>query len=559
MIRRNCPVAAGRPGTALAIFAAIALVVALAAAALPGGPAHAQTDTAGSGAVLDNVRAILSDEKRQALPIENRRLDLIRYYAADDAELLFVGTGRADQLVARMIDAEYDGLDPGRYSIEFLADLATEMQTASPERLAEIEIWFAAHFLLYSADVKVGRVLPRKVYPDLYMPRKEIDGENVLRALARFDDIESFMAAWEPYNIEYSRLRKALANYLDIRDQGGWGNLPGGVDVAVGQRDERLPAVRLRLDIEYGYEAPSDDADILDSELEIRLRAFQLHHDVPVTGQLDKSTLLALNVPVERRIEQIMLSMERLRWMPEEITERVLIASKGDGLLRLLDEGGAVREWRILPNCPRDNLAIVAGRMRTMVINPSWDVPYDYFQTVLFPLLQKDPATVARRGFQLLYLDAAMPVDALPWGSLPKSSLSREKDKFRFRLMPGAENPYGRFVYRLDGVDGAYLFDAPADAAAEICDVRLSKGAIAVVDGLDLMQILSRRKIGTEEYLERTLERRETLIIPDIDPLPLMIVYQSAWIDSNGNVRFSRDPYQEDLRLTKALEGKEKS
>lgn len=518
------------------------------------GPVFAQ-----DGDVLDNVRAILTDNARQALPIENQRLDLIRYYAAEDARPLFVGTDRPRGLIVSMIDSDYDGLDPDRYPIEFLEDLANEIDGASPERLAEIEVWFAAHFLMLAADIKVGRVLPRMVYPDLYMPRKAIDGENVLRAMAQFADVDAFIEAWQPYNPEYGQLRTALANYIDIREQGGWGNVPGGVDVAVGRRDERLPALRLRLDIEYGYEATQDDADLLDSALEERIRAFQFHHDVPVTGELDKTTLLALNVPVERRIEQIMLSMERLRWMPEEITERVLIANKGDGLLRLFDDGAAVREWRILPNCPRDNLAVVAGRMRTMVLNPSWDVPFDYFQSVLFPVLQSDPDSIARQGYQLLYQEVAMPVGALPWRSFPKSTLSRDKDKFRFRLTPGNENPFGRFVYRLDGIEEAYLFDAPADALDEICDVRLSKGAIAVVDGLDLVNLLVRRKLGPDDFLERTLARRDTLIVPDIEKLPLMIVYQSAWIDANGNVRFSKDPYLEDLRLLKALEGKEKS
>jgi L,D-transpeptidase YcbB len=517
----------------------------------------AAADTTG---LLDTVRTILANETRQALPIENQRIDLIRYYADDDAQPLFVGTDRPRELIVSMLDSENDGLDPTRYAVEFLEDLLEELDTASPERQAEIEIWFAAHFLLLAADVKVGRVLPRMVYPDLYMPRKDIDGANVLRALSQFADMASFFTAWAPYNIEYTRLHGALADYLDIRDQGGWGTIESGPDAGLGDRDPRIPAVRLRLDIEYGYEpSRAGEDDVLDPELDERLRSFQLHHDIPVTGALDTKTLLALNVPVERRIEQIALSMERLRWMPEEIADRVLIANKGDGLLRLLDETGPIAEWRILPNCPRDNLAIVAGRMQTAVLNPRWDVPFDYFQSVLFPVLQRDPGELEREGYELLYQNVAMPLGALPWNSIPRSVVSRDKEKFQLRLKPGADNPYGRFVYRLDGIDEAFLFDAPEGTASEICDTRLPKGAIAVVGGLDLLDKMVTRRLGTADYLERTMDRRDTLIVPDIEPLPLMIVFQSAWIDSNGNVRFSKDPYLEDLRLTKALEGKEKS
>lgn len=528
------------------VFFVVALLFAAA-------PAHA------AGPVVENVRALLGDESRKALPIENNRLALIRYYADEDVEPLFVGTDRMRGLITRMLDAEYDGLDPNRYPVEFLEDLEVETEGASPERLAEIEAWFAAHFLMFAADIKVGRVLPRMVYPDLYMPRKEIDGDNVLRALRRFPDTDSFFDAWDPLNIEYDRLRGKLAEYIDIRHQGGWGTIDPGPDVASGQTDPRIPALRARLDIEYGFEEPFGEADALDPELESRLRLFQLHHDVPVTGDLDKPTLLAINIPVERRIEQIMLSMERLRWMPEELADRVLIANKGDGILRLLTPGGIEREWRILPNCPRDNLAIVADTLSSMTLNPRWEVPFDYVQTVLYPDLLQNPAIVEEQGFELFYQDVAMPLDAMPWRQIPKSTLTKQKNKFRFRLKPGFHNPYGRYVYRLGETDQAFLFDAPPDALSELCDPRLPKGAIAVVDGLDLMNELAKHRLGPDDYLERTLARRETLTVPDVERIPVMVVFQSAWMDADGNVRFSKDPYLEDLRLSKALDGKIKS
>lgn len=521
-------------------------------------PATAQTNT-DPAPLVASVRSILADETRLALPIEKHRDDLIRYYGSDDAMPLFVGTDRPRGLVVRMIDADFDGLDPDYYAIEYLEDLAEEIETASPERLAEIETWFASHFLLLAADIKVGRVLPRMVYPDLYMPRKVIDGENVLRALSHFSDMDGFFTAWEPYNPEYTLLKTALADYVEIGNQGGWGQIPAGPDVDPGGRDPRVPALRLRLDIETGYEPPRGDADVLDQALSKRLREFQFRHAIPVTGSLDKATLLALNVTVERRIEQITLSMERLRWMPEELSDRILIANKGDGLLRLFEQGQTAREWRILPNCPRDNLAVVAGQMQTMVLNPNWEVPFDYFQSHLFPVLQSEPASVEQQGYELLYRNVDTPIGSLPWKSFPRASLSNQKDDFRFRLGPGATNPYGRFVYRLDGIDEAYLFDAPAAAGQEVCDPRLSKGAIAVVDGLDLIKLLIQRRLGPDDYLERTLSRKETLIVPDVDRLPLMIVFQSAWIDANGQVRFSKDPNLEDQRLIEALKGKEKA
>lgn len=510
--------------------------------------------------LMPMIRGMLSDESRHELPIENTRLDLIRYYAADDAVPLFLGTARAPALIARMEASTLDGLDPARYPTGFLRQLLAEADGADAARLAEIEIRFAAHFLMFAADLKVGRVLPRMVYPQDYAPRKAIDGENVLRAAARFPDLATFLEAWEPYNFEYRRLKQALAQYLDIAAAGGWPALEPGPDVDPGGADPRVPALRVRLDIEDGaaHEAPGDPM-VLDEGLEARLRRFQEDHDIPVSGALDKPTLIALNVPAERRIEQIALSMERLRWMPEELDERMLIVNKGEGLMRLVDGDGAVQEWRVLPNCPRENLSIAAGRVRTLVLNPLWEVPDDYFQAVLFPLLQADPGAVERQGYELIYQNVPMPITSLPWQSFPRSTLAREKDKFHFRLRAGDGNPLGRYIYRLDTMNEAFLFDAPAVEGDELCDPRISKGAIGVVDGLDITEVLLRHRSFPAGYLDRTAQPRETLILPDVEPLPLLIIFQSAWIDETGAVRFGKDPYMEDMRLSRALEGKPSS
>ncbi len=528
-----------------------AFVVAQIASAVP---------VAADTSLLPMIRGLLSDESRKELPVENARLDLIRYYAADDVVPLFIGAARAPALIARMEASAFDGLDPARYPTGFLRQLLAEADGADAARLAEIEVRFASHFLMFAADLKVGRVLPRMVYPQDYAPRKAIDGENVLRAAARFPDLSTFLDAWQPYNFEYGRLREALGRYLEIAERGGWPILEPGPDVEIGQSDPRIPALRERLDVEYGATgAQPADPMMLDEVLAERLRRFQEHHDVPATGALDKLTLIALNVPVQRRVEQIALSMERLRWMPEDLDERMLIANKGEGVMRLVDAGGARREWTILPNCPRENLSIGAGRIHTLVLDPRWDVPDEYFQTVLYPLLQSDAGEVERRGYELLYQNTPMPITSLPWKSFPKTTLAREADKFRFRLRPGDGNPLGRYVYRLDTMSEAFLFDASMADGGELCDPRISKGAIGVVDGQDITELLVRHRSFPAGYLDRTSERRDTLILPDVEPVPLLIIFQSAWIDETGAVRFGKDPFMEDLRLARALEGKPSS
>ena len=175
-----------------------------------------------------NVLDLLVHEQSLPLPVKQRRDALWEYYQVFGGELLWLGSRRPNEFLARLQNAASDGLDPKDYPSKQLAGLAAAKSTDDKRSLALVELFFSAAFLEYASDIKVGRFLPRKIDPNFFIEARTIDQMAALKSLANAASLDGFFNAWQPSNPHYAALRAALANYLALADKGGWGSVPLG-------------------------------------------------------------------------------------------------------------------------------------------------------------------------------------------------------------------------------------------------------------------------------------------------------------------------------------------
>lgn len=509
----------------------------------------------------NDVADLLAQEERFAFPIEVDREALIDFYSAEEAGILFVGTGRAEDLIWRMTDAAYDGLESRDYPIAFLTGLLAEADSAPASEQAEIELWFAAHFLGYARDMKVGRVVPRKLYPDMYVAVREIAAAPVLKALTQFADLNGFFAAWEPYNPEYRRLRGVLADYLQLAEIGGWPVIGPGDPLNPGDDDPRVVTVRERLAVEgLLTEGSSTEVTSHDDALAEDVRRFQRRYRLAETGAVDTKTLLALNVPIDIRIRQIVLAMERLRWLPETLSGTWVYVNRGSGTLSVMRDEVVVWTLDAAINCPRGNGIIAADTIENMAINPFWTVPEDYFEANLLPRLRQGDRGLADEGFELIEAGVRQPLQAYPWDQLGDAELRRNSDRFLVRQRPGPTNPYGRMVYRARDDDRIKLFDLkPSEGERGDCDPRLGLGAIGVADGVSLSAYLIDERIWPPSVVEREIDAGASVTYPSTLSVPVVVTHLSASIGRDNEIQFGSDVNFDDARLIEALDGRKRS
>ncbi|MES0882530.1 peptidoglycan-binding protein [Roseibium sp. SCP14] len=510
---------------------------------------------------LEEVRRILNDPERLPLIVEKRRNAISEYYGSDEAELLWLDQARGEELTQLMEAAGQEGLRPEDYPHEVLVEASSSRSgQLTPSETAWVELLYTGHFLDFANDLRAGRVSPRVLYPDAYMPYNSIDGHDALQRLAASDDLDGFVESWQPQDDTYRRLKGHLQHLQSIRENGGFTYLEPGENLIAGQSDPRIPALRQRLH-EGGLLAEATPNEIFDKRLAFAVAQAQHRYGLPPSAEVDAALIKALNIPVDRRIEQVANAMERIRWIPNEYARLQLFINKGENRFVFLEDGRVIREGAAYANCPDRNYATTATTIEAVTFHPTWRVSWEFFGKELLPRLQKDPREVEEAGYYLRRSGAEVPLDALPWNQATLRDLQKAPNREQYALfLPSSdENPLGDYAYRLRQEQRLSLFDlAEAPEGNTYCNPYLPKTAFGIVDGLDILEHIIEPRVFPEEGLSNRISRRDTITFPARGGLMAVVSHQSVWVQRQGIIRFGNDPYLEDARLTAALSGRPK-
>ncbi len=464
---------------------------------------------------------------------------------------------RAAAMLAALKASALEGLEPKDYGVNRIAALLERGD--SPDALAELELLLTKGALTLGRDLASGRLEPSIVDPELFVERRGVDPLALLGKVTGAADPGAVLATLLPTRIEYVRLRDALARYRDLAAAGGWPRVQSeGETLKPGQADPRVPSIRERLKVtgEYPGDAPlPEDPTLYDPELEKAVVTFQRRHGLDPDGAVGKGTFAALNVPVDQRIGQIKLNMERWRWMPDDLGRRYLIVNLAAFELALFEEGKVVHQTRVVVGATSTRTPVFSETMTFFEVNPYWHVPVKIARDEIFPKAKKDPTYLAREGYVLLsdYTESAVPVDpkTVDWAQLTPRTF-----RYRVRQEPGDKNSLGRIKMMFPNQWDIYLHDTPSKKLFGRATRSFSHGCIRVENPFDLAEAIL-RVTGTTSWdrvkLDEALASGQRQVIRLKQSLPVHITYITAFVESDGTVDFRGDVYGRDRRLAQAL------
>lgn len=335
---------------------------------------------ANTGAEADPIAAEIARRLAQdTLSIEGHRLDpagLREFYEFGGFAPLWLGTDggrrRAGQLLRALAWAVREGLRPADYAE---ASITARRGATAPAAGAELDLLVTHELLHYVGDLRSGRVSAREVDRELFIFPGEIDRAAVIAGALAARSLSRYLAAYLPTNPVYERLKRALGRYRVIRERGGWPRVAGGRALREGVASRRVPALRGRLKISGDLVTAEGPATLFDERVAQAVERFQRRHGLNADGVAGPSTLAALNVPVGQRIEQIILNMERWRWMPDDLGERYILVNMAGFELEVVEDGWTVMEMRVVVGRPYRRTPVFSSHMTYLVINPAWNVP----------------------------------------------------------------------------------------------------------------------------------------------------------------------------------------
>jgi len=462
---------------------------------------------------------------------------------------------KIDALSEILRDSAKDGLTPEDYHASAVARLAEALRGgADPGRLADADLLATDGFALLLLHLYNGKVDPRSLDPHWNFelrPIVERDAVKFVSDALTEGRLAEAVSRVRPSHWWYERARASLAEYRALAQRGGWPAVPPGPALKTGMTGARVVALRKRLAATHDVEQTVDDA-AYDGPLADAVRAFQRRHRLEADGAVGAGTLAELNVPVEARIRQIRVNLERARWALHEITgsDLVLVDIAGFEVSYLRDQQ-ALWTAKIQVGKPYRQTPVFKSAIDNVVFNPTWTVPPTIFTKDILPKLRTDPAgTLAAKKLEVLDRNGK-PVDpsGVDW-----SRVTARNFPYMLRQAPGPDNALGRVKILFPNPHLVYLHDTPSKNLFEKGERAFSSGCIRVERPLELAERLLNDPRWDQAAIARAIEDGTTRTVRLARPVPVLLMYWTIVPSDDGHTVFKRDPYGRDAKVASALD-----
>jgi L,D-transpeptidase YcbB len=469
---------------------------------------------------------------------------------------------QADKLMQALDNAHREGLDPKDYQVKDLRKMYEEfgaMRASSADRaLKQQEIDFAltASYFNFASDMYKGVVNPHSAASIAWQVKQNrIKLNKALEAI--LDEKEnSPYYEFEVRHEGYRKLRDALAAYRKIQEQGGWPRVEGTGIVRLNDTAEVVLEVRKRLLPEQQANAQDTTFLVYDKQLKDAVTDFQQRHGLLVDGILGPQTYGALNVTVDDRIDQLILNMERWRWLPQDLSPKgnsyVLVNIPGFKVY-VMENGREVMRMRSVVGKIMHATPIFSHQIQYLEFSPYWNIPNSIVERDIKPNLQRDINWLERQNMEMVNTFGPnarkIPLSRVDW-----NTMTRDNFEYRIRQRPGPNNSMGKVKFMFPNEYAIYLHDTPADHLFSEADRDFSNGCVRLEKPADLATYLLRDKPGWDRArVIRAMNANKEQRVDLPESVPVYLVYFTAWVDNEGTVQFRDDLYGHDSDLAQKL------
>lgn len=441
------------------------------------------------------------------------------------------------------LDAAPDhGLPMGRYDAATIrADFAAA-RTASERGALEVEM--TKRFLRYAQDVSSGILDPKRVDSTIKVDVPKRDWLDQITTFTEGDPYAFVQGLW-PTSPAYTRLLREKLRLEGVLAAGGWGPRVDSGSLKPGAEGRSVVSLRNRL-IRMGYLRRSA-VSAYDADMETAVRSFQIDHGLTPDGEAGQSTIAAINVPLEDRIGQIVVGLERQRWMNKPLESRHILVNLAEQHAYVVDDGKVTFDTVVVvgADTPDRRTPEFSHTMTHMVINPYWHVPRSITVNEYLPALR-------RGGAQ--HLEVYSSSGRVNRANVNFGRYTAANFPFSLKQPPGPRNALGRVKFMFPNQWNIYLHDTPSRNLFARDLRTFSHGCVRVGRPLELAYHLLTPQSATpkqdfDSILARGAERRV-----DLDqPVGVHLVYWSAWVTPLGRANYRGDPYGRDAKLLRAL------
>lgn len=493
------------------------------------------------------IREQLASIEDIVLPKEMDRVwrKLRQYYSQRRYQPLWFNdaglNARAETWLHTIKSAYTHGLDPYDYHLSFFQ---RHRNDESPLLQVWMELLMTKALMHYIEHMQVGQPTPKEMNLDWHIKKPPVDTMAWLQRILDADDFQQALDSLQPPHAGYQRLQAALLKYLALNSAGGWPNIPDGPILRKGELDEQVPLLRRRLQIEGdSLFDPATDKFFFDETLKEAVEHFQVRYGIDVDGVVGPETRAAMNIPIEERIQQMQLNLERWRWLPQDLGEHYLFVNTAGYELAAYEHNEVLFITRVIAGTPNRSTPAVAGPLQSIIFNPYWYIPRTIALNDILPLQQRNPHYLKNMGIRV-FKNSKTALTEVQSNKINWAKLDKDNFPYQLRQDPGPKNSLGSIKFKFANDYALYLHDTPKKRLFDRETRAFSSGCIRVDSAVDLADYLLRNHNGwTIQKIHEIIDSGETVPVDLQEPIPIYLVYWTAWVSSDGHVYFRKDIY----------------
>ncbi len=477
---------------------------------------------------------------------------LYAFYETTDFAAVFAGNQA--KLTALLQALETAGAHGLPVQDTLISDLRVAISEAgTPASNAALEILAAQAYLDFATDLTSGVLNPNDISNLINFDTVRPAPEMLLARAANSNGSGALYDSLEPQDISYNALQEELAQLEALVEAGGWGpKISTGRALRPGQSSDRVLAMRERLNA-LGYEGTEGDSPRYGEALVVAVKAFQADQTLTADGIVGPQTLTALNSDPSFQMQQVIVNLERRRWLNYDLGARHILVNQANFTGYVMDYGLPTLVTRVVvgkTNAKYQTPEFI-DRMTHMVVNPSWNVPQSIASQEYLPQLQRDPSVLTRQNITMRVRGSGERVDAR---LIDMSQYTQNNFPFVLQQRPGSRNALGRVKFMFPNKYNIYLHDTPSRSLFNRDSRAFSHGCVRVQRPLDLAYTLLAPQVADPEgtFAAARATGRETTINL-VAPVPIYLTYQTVFLNENGEIAYRVDVYGRDTLVFDAL------
>ena len=448
------------------------------------------------------------------------------------------------ELVVTIENSSSHGLIPQDYHLDAL----------QKNNIAEVnyDILASDAFLTLADHLLNGKIDPVSLQPIWTEQHKQKDLVDYLVENLKTNNIQNSLEDLAPSQPQYTSLKNALQKYISIQKSGGWTAVPNSNLLKPGQNSEHIPALRSRLIATGDLDPSRSESTLFDEVLVEAVKKYQTRVNLEPDGIVGPATFKQLNQSPLNRINQLIVNLERWRWLPDDLGERHIRINIADYQLEAHEGSDIYKIHDIVVGRTNRQTPIFSANIDYIVLNPWWDAPSLLAKLDLLPKFQNNPNIIQKLGYQILDKEGVL-VDAT---TINWEDYSTSYFPFKIRQEPGINNAMGQVKFIFPNEYDVYMHDTPAKELFNKTRRDFSSGCIRVKNPIALLEwVLHANLDWSRTRIDAQLKTGKETRINLNKKIPVYLLYWTAVIDDiTGDVYFIDDIYDRDTKVLALME-----